>query len=568
MALTEETLALRTRQDATAADSGSGLVLRRYRLGRRLGAGGFGTVHEAVDEELGRRVAVKVIPADGSAPERARREAVAAARLDHPGIVAIFDAGEEPGARYLVSELVEGRTLAQLEVEGELSDRDVLRVGLAMCDALMHAHERGVVHRDIKPQNILVPDRPRTWRGAAKLADFGVAMLAGDEPLTMTGDVVGTLAYMAPEQAAGKRVDHRADIYATALVLYEGLAGLNPVRAASPAATAKRVGQPVPSLQRQRRDLPPELCGALDRALSVEPARRGTLDDLADALEEALPDIGDEGGTVVRHPLERDLRIPRGAPRAAAAFAAAALAAGAVLICEAPIVPAPAAGLIAALLVALLPRVGWLAAAAGTIALLVLDQKVGAAMVAAIAVSPVWLLLRRAPLAWSAPALAPLLGAATLAGAFPAVAGRLARWPERAALGALGAWWLLLAEPLLPATLMWGPAPGVPTRSAFDGAFYLTAGDVVAPTATSGAMALIGVWALAAAVMPWVARGRSLAVRIVGAAVWAGALGAGTAALAQALELPEPRGLVAGAILAGAVAAAPDRAYSSRDDGD
>ena len=151
------------------------------------------------------------------------REALAAARLDHPGIVAVFDAGEDHEARYLVSELVHGRTLDRLAADGELSDRDVLRLGLALADALGHAHGRGVIHRDVKPQNVIVPDRPRSARSAAKLTDFGVAHLAGDAPLTRTGDVVGTLAYMAPEQANGERVDERADLYSLALVLYEGL---------------------------------------------------------------------------------------------------------------------------------------------------------------------------------------------------------------------------------------------------------------------------------------------------------------------------------------------------------
>jgi len=189
-----------------------GLAMGRYRLGARLGTGGFGTVYAARDERLGRPVAVKVIPADGAAPERAQREARAVARLDHDAIVALFDAGEEDGCRYLVSELVEGRTLAQLEAAGELSDRDVLRVGLALCDALAHAHDRGVIHRDVKPQNVIVPDAPSSRRGAAKLTDFGVAHLAGEDALTRTGDVVGTLAYMAPEQAAGAPVDERSDV--------------------------------------------------------------------------------------------------------------------------------------------------------------------------------------------------------------------------------------------------------------------------------------------------------------------------------------------------------------------
>ena len=187
---------------------------------------GSGRSTRRVDERLDRDVAVKVIPDRAApAPERASREALAAARLDHPGIVAVFDAGEDGEARYLVSELVRGRTLDALAADGELSDRDVLRVGLALADALEHAHGRGVIHRDVKPQNVIVPDRPRSARSAAKLTDFGVAHLAGDEPLTRTGDVVGTLAYMAPEQADGQRVDERADLYSLALVLYEGARG-------------------------------------------------------------------------------------------------------------------------------------------------------------------------------------------------------------------------------------------------------------------------------------------------------------------------------------------------------
>src|SRR5215218_9192778 len=146
------------------------------------GSGGFGTVYAAVDQRLDRDVAVKVIPAGAPAPERATREAQAAARLDHPGIVALYDAGEDDAALYLVSELVRGRTLDRLAQAGELSDRDVLRVGLALAGALEHAHHRGVIHRDVKPQNVIVPDRPRSARSAAKLTDFGVAHLAGDAP--------------------------------------------------------------------------------------------------------------------------------------------------------------------------------------------------------------------------------------------------------------------------------------------------------------------------------------------------------------------------------------------------
>src|SRR5690349_16859452 len=266
------------------------LVLGRYRLGARLGAGGFGTVYAAMDERLRREVAVKVIPGgDGWDRARGQREAFAAARLDHPGVVGVFDAGEDGRARYLVSELVHGETLDRLSAAGALSDRDVLRIGLALCSALEHAHERGVVHRDVKPQNVIIPEAPRSAAGVAKLADFGVAHLAGDEPLTRTGDVVGTLAYMAPEQAAGQRVDERADLYSLALVLYEALAGSNPVRAGSPAATARRVGTVLPPLARSRGDLPEELTTAIDAGLRPDPAERGTIAELADALKDALP---------------------------------------------------------------------------------------------------------------------------------------------------------------------------------------------------------------------------------------------------------------------------------------
>ena len=540
---------------AHTGSAGGDTVLGRYRLGRRLGAGGFGAVHEALDERLDRWVAVKVIPSDGPAPERGRREALAAARLDHPSIVAVYDAGEDDEARYLISELVEGRTLAQLERDDALSDRDVLRIGLALADALVHAHERGVVHRDVKPQNVMVPDEPRSWREVAKLTDFGIAMLADDVPLTMTGDIVGTLAYMAPEQAAGQRVDERADIYSLALVLYEALAGVNPMRAPSPAETARRVGTRVPPLSDVRPDLPLDLTDAIERALDIDPELRGDLDDLADALADALPRASDEGSeaTIVMHPLERR-GLPQGAPRFISA-AAAALLAGVVLLAlsPGPAAPWPMAALVAGALVALLPRAGWIAMAIGLPLALTLGTapRPGSALLVALALLPVPLLLRRAPVAWTAPAAAPLLGVAALAGAFPALAGRLPRWHERAALGLLGAWWLVLAEPLAERTLLLGA--DTPSRAAFDGALSLTAAEVVGPVASSGALLIGLVWAVAAALMPWLIRNRSLALDVIAAAAWAGALGAATMSVGEWLG-ETPRGAVAGAIAAGVIA--------------
>ena len=564
-------------REAAVAAAAEGLILGRYKLGRRLGAGGFGAVHEAYDERLERRVAIKVIPADGAAaPERARREARAAARLDHPGIVGLFDAGEADGARYLVSELVEGPTLAALEADGALTDRDVLRIGLALCDALAHAHERGVVHRDVKPHNVLVPDQPRSWRGAAKLADFGVALLAGDDPLTRTGDVVGTLAYMAPEQASGADIDERVDLYAVALVLYEALTGVNPVRGKSPTETARRIGRPVPSLASRRDDLPEELVEALDMALSVDPDERGTLEDLGDALEGALLWVPEEEeGQIAPHPVERPgllPPVPPGAPRIAHALGTFAIVTGAFAWAgNSADVPWIAAALAAAL-VAVLPRVGWLLAMTGTVLALILGPAAlggengiaaaGSAVVLLLAALPVPLLLARSPRAWSLPVAAPLLGAVGLAGAFPALAGRAERWLERAALGVLGAWWLLLAEPLVGKTLLLGPATAGPSGFPAQEGMSIAA-TAIGETVTAGLPLLMALWAVAAVVLPWLVRGASLAADVVMAMAWASGLAAGTAALVTLLggaggrvPIDEPRGLVAGAVAAGMAAVA------------
>ena len=272
------------------------LLLGRYLLQERLGAGGFGTVWRAHDEQLDRAVAVKRIPLPSEEDrERATREAHATARLAHPAIVALYEASSDEDAFYLISELIDGATLAELISEDQLADEEVLEIGVALLSALEHAHARGVIHRDVKPQNVLVPSdaaEHTPTRGAtpppAKLADFGGARLAGDDALTRTGDVLGTLAYMAPEQSEGHEAGPAADLYSLALLLYEALSGVNPVRGRTPAATARRIGAPVEPLERRRRDLPRELTRALDRALLAQPERRGTLGDLHDVLERTL----------------------------------------------------------------------------------------------------------------------------------------------------------------------------------------------------------------------------------------------------------------------------------------
>src|SRR5215211_3935718 len=284
---------------------GGHVVLDRYRLERRLGAGGFGIVWLAWDEKLEREVAVKAIPRERGAGERVEREARAAARLNHPGIVGVYELASDTDDVYLVSELVRGRTLAELLRAGAISDRDVARIGEALCDALEHAHARGVIHRDVKPQNVMVVAEPAAGAGFAKLTDFGVAHVVSGDSLTRTGDVVGTLAYMAPEQADGERVTPACDVYSLALTLFEAWTGTNPVRAGGPAATARRLGRPLPSLAALRRDLPLELCDAVDEALDIDPARRPAPARLRAALHEAESALTDEGGLVEPATLRR-----------------------------------------------------------------------------------------------------------------------------------------------------------------------------------------------------------------------------------------------------------------------
>jgi eukaryotic-like serine/threonine-protein kinase len=266
------------------------LVLNRFLIERRLGSGGFGVVYEAWDGRLERPVAVKAIEQRGEAGRRILREAQAAARLNHPGIVTLYEMGEEDGNALLVTELVEGSTLARLTGRGELSDREIGEIGADLCEALDHAHSRGVVHRDIKPQNVQVIEagEPR-----AKLMDFGVAQLAGDSPLTAAGDVVGTLAYMSPEQAEGKPAGPEADVYSLALTLYECWSGENPHRRATPAATARAIGARARRLRRIRPDLPRELAETIDTCLSPRPNHRPTLEELGTAIEDSLDELDD-----------------------------------------------------------------------------------------------------------------------------------------------------------------------------------------------------------------------------------------------------------------------------------
>ena len=274
------------------------LVLNRFLIERRIGSGGFGVVYEAWDGRLERAVAVKAIDQRGLAGEdRVLREAQAAARLNHPGIVTLYEMGEEDGNALLVSELVEGSTLARLSAEDVLSDREIGEIGADLCEALDHAHSRGVVHRDIKPQNVQVVDgQPR-----AKLMDFGIALVADAAGLTATGDVIGTLAYMSPAQAEGLEAGPEADVYSLALTLYECWSGENPHRRGNAAATARSIGRRARSLRRLRPDLPRELREEIDACLDPRTRHRPSLEELGTAIEDSLDQLAEHTRSGASH---------------------------------------------------------------------------------------------------------------------------------------------------------------------------------------------------------------------------------------------------------------------------
>jgi eukaryotic-like serine/threonine-protein kinase len=246
----------------------------RYRMGALLATGGMGEVWAARDLLLDRPVAVKVLggalAGDGRAAERLRREARAAARLDHPSIARMLDLGEQEGRPYLVMELLEGESLAgRIGRAGPMAPAEAARVVAAAADALEAAHRAGVVHRDVKPGNVFL-----TSEGEVKVLDFGIASAAGESDLT-TGVLLGTAAYLAPERALGRPATPAADVYSLGVVLYELLAGRRPFEAGSDLelAMAHVHARPAP-LALVAPSTPPSLVAACEQALAKDPAAR------------------------------------------------------------------------------------------------------------------------------------------------------------------------------------------------------------------------------------------------------------------------------------------------------
>lgn len=418
------------------------LVLDRYRPLKPLGRGGSGSVWLARDERTGLDVALKIVPREGKRAARASREMEAASRLRHERCVRAYDFGEDPGHVYIAYEYVRGRTLREVLRSGEADDAAAVEIAAQVLDGLAHAHRRGIVHRDVKPSNVLVEDAPEL---AVRVLDFGLAQFDEADTLTAVGDVPGTLAYISPERLTGEEATAQSDVWAVGVILWEALAGSHPFWGVPLPDVASTIASGAPPLSARRGDLPRRLLAAVDGALSVEPARRPTAAALAAELREAL--AGDprprprpaRRRAVARHGQaakpRRDAEAVRLERRLApAALAALATAAGGSLL---PFWPAPLLALLAvaaALATLRAPRLGLALTLAAPVFPLGNVAQAAAVVYGVLAVG--WLVVcwrdARAGLAFCA---GPLLAPLSLLALLPLVA-QAARSPWRRALHA------------------------------------------------------------------------------------------------------------------------------------
>jgi eukaryotic-like serine/threonine-protein kinase len=316
------------------------LLSGRFRLEERVGAGGMSTVYRAFDETLERWVAIKIlqrdIAVDDSQIERFRREARVVARLNHPHVVTVIDAGEDDNYPYIVFEYIAGETLKErIRRLGRLPVTEAIAYAIEIGRALQAAHMEQLVHRDVKPQNVLIDAD-----GRAKVTDFGIARSLEGEGLTLAGRVLGTTDYVSPEQALGQRVTPQSDIYSLGIVLYEMLTGEVPFRADAPVAVAmKHVREPMPDVQMARPEVSAATAAIVERATAKETRNRyRTIEQMLGDLERALAIEASRAGqttgeaTTVLRALPGEAWVPWRLRFPRRAFAVTVLAAAAVAV--------------------------------------------------------------------------------------------------------------------------------------------------------------------------------------------------------------------------------------------
>ncbi len=270
-----------------------GTVINHYRIVEKIGAGGMGEVYLAEDTELNRKVALKFLSPhlcqDADCRARFKREAQAAAKLDHPHIVTVYEVGEFNGRPFFAMQHIEGRSLREYAHAQELTIPQIFEIGIQIAEGLQAAHEKGVTHRDIKPANVLIDTH-----GRARILDFGLASVAGVDHLTKTGSTLGTIGYMSPEQVRGEQIDQRTDIFSLGVVLYELIAGRQPFKGDSNAATSRNILDIDPEpIARYKSGASAELQRVISKALAKDrKLRYQHADDLATDLRQQLSPSG------------------------------------------------------------------------------------------------------------------------------------------------------------------------------------------------------------------------------------------------------------------------------------